>query len=127
MESPVAITTTFSTIENFDCNDPLVKKAIRRTAKAILYNITYSPSIFHVWNRTLVDDALSLKSEDEKIDRILSHPWISWVSAETKEDIAECQRLIAKYRNSTPDKIEYYLYYHGCDDIAILTWFILKN
>ncbi len=64
--------------------------------------------------------ALTMKLKVEKI------PWIHYSPALTSEEIEERALLIEKYSSARPDRIEYYLWYHGCHEFAVFYWTVLR-
>lgn len=57
------------------------------------------------------------------VDRL---PWIYYTPAFSPEEIEERELLIQRYGAAEPHQIEFYLFYHNCDDFSVFYWTSLR-
>ncbi len=53
-------------------------------------------------------------------------PYICFSPAETKKEKKENERLYNIVKSCRKDHIKWFLWYHGCDEVAVLVWTILR-
>lgn len=54
-------------------------------------------------------------------------PLILYAPAWIQNEILENYQIFLKYQSATPNQLEFYLYYHNCETIAIFYWVYLKS